>query len=70
MAETDNDPIPSLWPKCEPFDFDPAAISVPDGTRLFSIGGAPVITTGPKGSTRVYVHPDDLPALKAANPGS
>lgn len=53
--------------KCVPFDFT-SDIKVPKGVRLFYVCGKPVVVPGPEGTTRVYVHPDDVEIVQRANP--
>jgi hypothetical protein len=53
-----------------PVDFAPTnnrGICIPKGCRVLSIAGEICRTPGPNGATRIYVHPEDIEKVKAAN---
>ena len=54
-----------------PFDFGPGGdergLCIPKGCRVMMILGNVCRVPGPNGSTRIYVHPDDLGTLKTRN---
>lgn len=59
--------------QCIPFEFTeashPRGVRIPKGIRVFQIGDEVVRVPGnSEGSTRIFVHPDDIQKIQEANP--
>ena len=57
--------------KTVPFDFGPSGddcgLRIPKGCRVFKLGEEVIRVHGPNGATRIFVHPDDVAAIRTAH---